>query len=53
VLIRSVWKVRGDRSGVPGELGSYAVFRVVDGKVAEARYFLERGEARQAIGAAG
>jgi ketosteroid isomerase-like protein len=51
VLIRSVWKVRGDRSGIPGELGSYAAFRVVDGRVAEARYFLDRAEAREAIGA--
>jgi ketosteroid isomerase-like protein len=51
ILVRNVWKIRGDRSGVEGQTTTTAIFRIVDGKVARARYFVDRDEALEAIGA--
>ena len=53
VLVRHAWRVRGSRSGVPGEFHITLAAHLRDGEVDEARYFWQHAQALEAAGAAG
>jgi ketosteroid isomerase-like protein len=48
VLVRHLWRVRGNRSGVPGEFRITLAARLRDGEVTEARYFWSHEDALEA-----
>jgi ketosteroid isomerase-like protein len=50
VIVRYCWSVRGDYSGIGGELRYTGVFRLRAGKIIEVRYCWDDAEALEAMG---
>jgi ketosteroid isomerase-like protein len=50
VIVRYCWTVRGDRSGIEGELRYTGIFRLRAGKIIEVRYGWDHAEALEAAG---
>jgi ketosteroid isomerase-like protein len=50
VIVRYCWIVRGDHSGIGGELRYTGIFRLRDGKITEVRYCWDHDEALAAAG---
>ena len=50
VVTRLAWTVRGDPSGIEGDIRSSGAFRLRAGRIVELHYFWQHAEALKAVG---
>jgi ketosteroid isomerase-like protein len=50
VLQHGIWRIRGHGSGIEGEIETWILSTIREGKVSRVEFFLDEGQAKQAAG---